>query len=341
MTEKEEEKKEKIENEKNEIENKNSSSNETIEQQQQKQESSLSSSKTTTTTQEIEKNLSNSESLQSNNNNNNNNNVIENNNNNIENNNNNSENNNNKNNSENNNNIIEIPSDSPSSLIKILKKGSETSTLNISYDFLFKVSLIGDSATGKTSIITRFIDDIFKEETSMTIGVDFKIVSLDLGENVFAKMQIWDTCGSERFKSITASFLKSCSAFILVFDLNRKNSFVSIENWMKIINENTKPKFLILIGNKCDLKKEIEKNEILKFCEKNNLNYIETSVKENKNIEKIFKEVAYQLYKDIKIKKNENKNVNLSEFEIGGFKNITIEKKDENEINNKKKNKCC
>ena len=239
------------------------------------------------------------------------------------------------------NNIIEIPENSPSDSIKILKKGSESSTLNISYDFLFKVSLIGDSATGKTSIITRFIDDVFKEETSTTIGVDFKIVSLDLGENTYAKMQIWDTCGSERFKSITASFLKSCSAFILVFDLNRKNTFKSIENWIKTINENTKPKFLILIGNKCDLKRDVNKDEIILFCEKNKLNYIEISVKENKNVEKIFKEVAYQLYKDIKIKKSENKNVNLQEFEIGGFKNIKIEEdKNEKEIK-KKTNKCC
>ncbi len=240
-----------------------------------------------------------------------------------------------------NQNIVEIPENSPSDSIKILKKGSESSTLNISYDFLFKVSLIGDSATGKTSIITRFIDDVFKEETSTTIGVDFKIVSLDLGENTYAKMQIWDTCGSERFKSITASFLKSCSAFILVFDLNRKNTFKSIENWIKTINENTKPKFLILIGNKCDLKRDVNKDEIILFCEKNKLNYIEISVKENKNVEKIFKEVAYQLYKDIKIKKSENKNVNLQEFEIGGFKNIKIEDdKNEKEIK-KKTNKCC
>ena len=242
-----------------------------------------------------------------------------------------------------NQNIVEIPENSPSDSIKILKKGSESSTLNISYDFLFKVSLIVDAATGKTSIITRFIDDVFKEETSTTIGVDFKIVSLDLGENTYAKMQIWDTCGSERFKSITASFLKSCSAFILVFDLNRKNTFKSIENWIKTINENTKPKFLILIGNKCDLKRDVNKDEIILFCEKNKLNYIEISVKENKNVEKIFKEVAYQLYKDIKIKKSENKNVNLQEFEIGGFKNITIDNKNENngKNNNNKKIKCC
>jgi small GTP-binding protein len=237
---------------------------------------------------------------------------------------------------------IEILSGSKSEGIKIVKRGNENSSLNISYEFLFKVSLIGDSGTGKTSIITRFIDNVFKSETSTTIGVDFKIVSFDLGNETYAKMQIWDTCGSERFKSLTASFLKTCSAFILVFDLTRLSTFQSIDNWIKTIKENTKPKFLILIGNKSDLKEErtVDKEKIYKYCEKNKFNYIETSVKNNSNIEKIFKEVAYQLYSGIKGK--DNKKGDLKEYEIGGFKNIKIDdNKDNNSNNNEKKNLCC
>ena len=239
-------------------------------------------------------------------------------------------------------NSIEILEESKSDEIKIVKRGNENSSLNISYEFLFKVSLIGDSGTGKTSIITRFIDNVFKSETSTTIGVDFKIVSFNLGNETYAKMQIWDTCGSERFKSLTASFLKTCSAFILVFDLTRLSTFQNIDNWIKIINENTKPKFLILIGNKSDLKDErnIDKEKIYKYCEKNKFNYIETSVKNNLNIEKVFKEVAYQLYSGIKGK--DNKKGDLKEYEIGGFKNIKIDdNKDNNNNNNEKKIKCC
>ena len=239
---------------------------------------------------------------------------------------------------------IEIEKESKSDEIKIVKRGNENSSLNISYEFLFKVSLIGDSGTGKTSIITRFIDNVFKEETTTTIGVDFKIVSFDLGKETFAKMQIWDTCGSERFKSLTANFLKTCSAFILVFDLTRLSTFQSIDNWIKLIYENTKPRFLILIGNKSDLvnERKVEKDLILKYCEKNNFNYIETSVKNNSNIEKIFKEVAYQLYEGIKSKSQESQKNELKEYEIGGFKNIKID--DANvfsENNNKKKKYCC
>ena len=239
---------------------------------------------------------------------------------------------------------IEILSGSKSEGIKIVKRGNENSSLNISYEFLFKVSLIGDSGTGKTSIITRFIDNVFKSETSTTIGVDFKIVSFDLGNETYAKMQIWDTCGSERFKSLTASFLKTCSAFILVFDLTRLSTFQNIDNWIKTIYENTKPRFLILIGNKSDLinERKVDKDVILKYCEKNNFNYIETSVKSNFNIEKIFKEVAYQLYEGIKSKNQESQKNDLKEYEIGGFKNIKIDDGNIfNENNNKKKKYCC
>lgn len=236
---------------------------------------------------------------------------------------------------------FEISPNSESESIKIIKKGNDNSQLNISYNFLFKVSLIGDSGTGKTSILTRFIDNVFKEDTATTIGVDFKIVSFDLGESTYAKMQIWDTCGSERFRSLTANFLKTCSAFVLVFDLTRTGTFTSIDNWIKTINENTKPKFLILIGNKSDMvnERQVSKEEILKYCEKNNLNYIEISAKNNENVEKIFKEVAYQLYSEIKGKKINEDQGAMKEFEIGGYKNIKIGSgKKENKEPTKK---CC
>ena len=231
---------------------------------------------------------------------------------------------------------VEIPKKSRASFIKILKK-DKNNKIQIpkkSYDYIFKVSLIGDASTGKTSIILRLIDDDFKEETSSTIGVDFKIVSLELEKNIYAKMQIWDTCGSERFKSITSSFIKTCSAFILVFDLSRANTFKSIDNWIKIIKESTTPNFLILIGNKSDLieQRAVEKDIILEYCRKNVLNYIEISAKNNINIEKMFKEVAYQLY--INIKKNENNKIQKYENK-GKFSNIQIH------LDNKKEEKKC
>ena len=232
---------------------------------------------------------------------------------------------------------IEVPRNTPSKTIKILKKDKHGGVLsNITYSYLFKVSLIGDSSTGKTSILLRFIDDYFSEDTKSTIGVDFKLVSLELEPKVYAKMQIWDTCGSERFKSLTSSFIKTCSAFILVVDLTRRSTFKNIDHWIQIVKENTSPKFLILIGNKCDLKEErnIDKDIILDYCEKNLFNYMELSAKNNLNIEKLFKEVAYQLYNDIK--KNEQNNIKSIGYR-GNFSDIQV--KLDNNQNNKKG--CC
>lgn len=235
------------------------------------------------------------------------------------------------------NNGIEIPKNTPSKSIKIIKKDKHGEVLsNISYSYLFKVSLIGDSSTGKTSILLRFVDDFFTEDTKSTIGVDFKLVSFELEPKVYAKMQIWDTCGSERFKSLTSSFIKTCTAFILVFDLTRRNTFQNIDHWIKVIKENTSPKFLILIGNKCDLKDErnIDKEIILDYCEKNLFNYMEISARNNLNVEKLFKEVAYQLYMDIK--KNENNNIKSVGYR-GNFSDIQM--KLDNQQNTKKG--CC
>ena len=234
---------------------------------------------------------------------------------------------------------IEVPRNTPSKTIKILKKDKHGGVLsNITYSYLFKVSLIGDSSTGKTSILLRFIDDYFSEDTKSTIGVDFKLVSLELEPKVYAKMQIWDTCGSERFKSLTSSFIKTCSAFILVFDLTRRSTFKNIDHWIQIVKENTSPKFLILIGNKCDLKEErnIDKDIILDYCEKNLFNYMELSAKNNLNIEKLFKEVAYQLYNDIK--KNEQNNIKSIGYR-GNFSDIQV--KLDNNNNTSTKKGCC
>ena len=225
-----------------------------------------------------------------------------------------------------------------SSYIKITKQNqlNNNSSNDISYDYLFKIALIGDSATGKTSILLRFVDDFFTEDTKSTIGIDFKFVSLELEPNIYGKMQIWDTCGSERFKSLTTSFIKSCKAFILVFDITRQNTFKNIEQWIKTINENTSPQYMILIGNKNDLEKErqVKKESVINYCKEKLFNYMEISAKNNNNIEKMFKEVAYQLYNLVK-KNKTTKTISNS----GEFTNIKV--KNENNSNQKKGGGCC
>lgn len=193
------------------------------------------------------------------------------------------------------------------------------------YDFIFKVALIGDSGIGKTSILIRFVDDTFKMDTTSTIGVDFRIVSFEM-ESKLAKMQIWDTCGSERFKSITSSFIKSCSVFVLVFDLTKKKSFLNLENWMKMIKENIHPKLLCLVGNKSDLPgREVSQEEAIKFSTTYDLKYLETSAMNSLGIENLFKYIAENLMEDTNRKYGKKSIINSDnskKFQLGDSENL-------------------
>jgi small GTP-binding protein len=206
--------------------------------------------------------------------------------------------------------------------VTITRRISNGVTTN--YNYLFKIALIGDSGIGKSSILIRFTENDFKDDTTSTIGVDFKIMSVDFGNGTFAKMQIWDTCGSERFKSLTSSFIKSCPAFLLIFDITKYKSFKNLENWMEIINEGANPKLLCLIGNKCDLEdqRQVTKQEALDFARKHNLKYIETSAKTNENIESVFVYVSTNLHKQVTDPQRTNPDNNKDMFEIGGYKNL-------------------
>jgi small GTP-binding protein len=175
--------------------------------------------------------------------------------------------------------------------------------ISINYDYLFKVSLIGDSGTGKTSVLLRLTENIFNNNTYSTIGVDFKILSVKYNKKL-AKIQIWDTCGSERFKSLTTSFIKTCAVFIMIFDLTNRKSFENISYWLNLILDNTRPKVLCLVGNKSDLvdndesNESISEEEINQLCEKFGMSYIRTSAKENKNIEEMFQSVSINLFNE-------------------------------------------
>jgi small GTP-binding protein len=231
--------------------------------------------------------------------------------------------------------------------IQIIKKLEKS--LVIQYNYLFKIALIGDSGIGKSSILLRFTEDNFREDTTSTIGVDFKIVSVSLGGGIHAKMQIWDTCGSERFKSLTSSFIKSCPTFLMIFDITKYKSFKNLDSWLEIINENTCPKLICLIGNKTDLEsnREVSKSEAMQYAIKHNLKYIETSAKNNDRIEEIFIYVSKTLHDEVNkvgnIRRDSN-NTKSNIFEIGGFRaiaNVNTETTENENIPQNTKSKCC
>ena len=174
-----------------------------------------------------------------------------------------------------------------------------------------KILLIGDVDVGKTSILTRYFNNNFSEVTESTIGIEFK-TKIFIRDNLSIKLQIWDTSGQERFKSITQNYFRDADGLLYVFDVTNENSFKSIENWLKMSNDNNNKDFIkILIGNKTDLEgRSITKEEMEKFKNENSMDKLfEISAKDNKNISEMFEIIV-----DLLIGKKTLKNIDVSKI---------------------------
>ncbi|XP_073989382.1 ras-related protein Rab-1A-like [Rhodnius prolixus] len=165
------------------------------------------------------------------------------------------------------------------------------------YDYLFKLLLIGDSGVGKSCLLLRFADDSYSESYISTIGVDFKIKTINLeGETI--KLQIWDTAGQERFRTITSSYYRGAHGIIVVYDCTDMESFSNLCKWFEEIDrygsENVDK---LLVGNKSDLtsKKVVEYATAKEFAEKLDIPFIETSAKMTTNVEKAFLTIACKI----------------------------------------------
>ena len=163
-----------------------------------------------------------------------------------------------------------------------------------------KVITLGESGVGKTSIIRRYIHNIFDENNLSTIGLNFsfKQVKLKNGKNL--KIKLIDTAGQEKYKALAKSYFKNVDAVLFVFALNNKESFDNMKNWISLFNENHNGKEgipMYLIGNKSDQEREVQKEVIDEFIIENKYKYFETSAKENIGIDELFQELSEDLYK--------------------------------------------
>ena len=152
-----------------------------------------------------------------------------------------------------------------------------------------KLLLLGDSSVGKTCIINKYIFNKFEESHLSTLGIDYmdKLVEY---KNYKIKLQIWDTSGEEKYRSITKNFYKNADGLFVIFDLTNEDSFNHVKNWINEAKDNKSDIKMILIGNKSDSEDErkVDKDRALKFSEENNLQYFETSAKNGLNIEESF-----------------------------------------------------
>ena len=162
---------------------------------------------------------------------------------------------------------------------------------------VLKLLLLGDSSVGKTSILLKYISNKFDESSISTVGVDYMDKIIDYNKFKI-KLQIWDTSGEEKFRTITKNFYRNADGLLVVFDLTKKESYNHIKSWINEAKENNDKLKTILIGNKLDLKDErIVTIDVAKqFAEKNNLKYIETSAKDGTNINESFQAIINLLF---------------------------------------------
>lgn len=164
------------------------------------------------------------------------------------------------------------------------------------YDVLFKLLLIGESGVGKSSILSRYVDETFNDGFISTIGVDFRIRSLKYkGQDV--KLQIWDTAGQERFRTIVSSYYRGAQGVFVVFDVSNRMSFEGIPEWLQNIDRMCRSDVVkVLVGNKADLKhRMVKEHEAKQFAAENDMHYIETSAKSSINIDHAFELMCDQL----------------------------------------------
>ncbi|KAM3127311.1 hypothetical protein pb186bvf_020597 [Paramecium bursaria] len=168
------------------------------------------------------------------------------------------------------------------------------------FDWLVKVILLGDSSVGKTNILTQFCEGRFSQGYSATIGVDFKIKTLQVEEKKI-KLQIWDTAGQERFRNITSTYYKGAFGIIFVYSITDRDSFNNVEKWVKSIRENTTEEVCqILVGNKMDLQnRKVEKYEGEALANKFKIQFLETSAKDGTNIQSLFDMLGKDLKKKL------------------------------------------
>ena len=169
------------------------------------------------------------------------------------------------------------------------------------YDLSFKIIFIGDSGVGKSCLTSKAVKNTFEDYYQATVGFEFLTYNLKLNDKVI-KMQIWDTCGQEIYKSLITNFYRNSSLAIVTYSIDNRESFQHAENWLNDLRSQANPDVRIfLVGNKADLEEErkVNKEEGEKYRADQNLDlFMETSAKTGYNAKNVLMEAAKVLYRD-------------------------------------------
>ena len=212
-----------------------------------------------------------------------------------------------------------------------------------SFDLSFKIILVGDSGVGKSCLSIKASRNYFEDFYSPTVGFEFLTFNVKI-EDQNIKLQIWDTCGQEVYRSLITSFYRSSSLAIIVYSIDNEDSFMNIEKWLNDIKTQSNPDVKIfLVGNKADLleKRKITRAAGERFSTEHKLSFFtETSAKTGLNVQNVFIEVAKILYlqhEEIKNRVSRPGSMTyLQETQEGNNNRYDLETEDEEKRKNKK-----
>ena len=211
------------------------------------------------------------------------------------------------------------------------------------FDMSFKLIVIGDSGVGKSCLTNNAVKNIFNDSYNATVGFEFFTFNIKINDKV-VKLQIWDTCGQELYRSLITNFYRNSSLAIIVYAINSKESFEDIEMWLRELRTHSSPDIKVfLIGNKVDLEdeREIKKEEGEAFCKENKINlFMESSAKTGFNAQNIFIKAAqllydnYLKYHDLEETKKNNEDDNSDSYQNSRLSSFQTNK-------NANKGGCC
>jgi len=186
-------------------------------------------------------------------------------------------------------------------------------------EYLYKVLVVGDIGTGKTSIIKRYVHNIFSMHYKSTIGVDFALKVINWDANSIVRLQLWDIAGQERFGNMTRVYYKEAVGAMVVFDVTRVSTFEAVQKWKNDIDAKVtlppddRPIPVVLLANKCDLAKEgfcQDRTKMDKYCEENGfIGWFETSAKDSVGIDEASKFLVSKILENDVVRKEKDPNV--------------------------------
>ncbi|MDO8055901.1 MAG: Rab family GTPase [Candidatus Hermodarchaeota archaeon] len=168
---------------------------------------------------------------------------------------------------------------------------------------MLKLVVAGEGGVGKTTLIRRYVDGVF-HDSKLTVGTAFAAKTLtinDGGDPVPIKLQLWDFGGEKRFRFLLPKFCLGARGAMLAFDLNRFSTFLKLDEWLKLLRENTEDIPIIVIGTKADLHRAVDRKEVIEYAKSNGLKaYFETSSKDDVNVTPAFEYIAKQMFNSIR-----------------------------------------